>query len=139
MINDLIRYDLEFKNEFWFEKSHNEESLAKLPLRFVWGVLAEDNGNYLDPTAKGSLVVDPTFNMAAPESQQWLMRFCKDLRQQPFYQTTLGLLLHNCFIETFHSWMERRCEVPLLLHQPRVLPKGFATHDLGVRRFKSCH
>ena len=64
-----FRYDLEFKQEFWFEKSQHTEYLAKLPLRFVWGVLAEDNGNYLEPGSKGSLVLDPTFRMASPESQ----------------------------------------------------------------------
>ncbi|KZS03479.1 Protein dispatched [Daphnia magna] len=104
------RYDMEFKHEFWFERSQRAELLAKLPLRFVWGVAAEDNGNYLDPSSKGSLVLDPTFNMAAPESQEWLSRFCKDIRDQPFFQPTLGPLLPNCFIETFQSWMDRRCE-----------------------------
>ena len=29
-------YDLEFKNEFWFERSQRAELMAKLPLRFVW-------------------------------------------------------------------------------------------------------
>ncbi|EFX72150.1 hypothetical protein DAPPUDRAFT_10357, partial [Daphnia pulex] len=104
------RYDLEFKNEFWFERSQRAELLAKLPLRFVWGVADEDNGNSLDPSDKGSLVLDPAFNMAAPESQEWLSRFCKDIRDQPFFQPTLGPLLPNCFIETFQSWMDRRCE-----------------------------
>ena len=85
--------------------------MAKLPLRFVWGVAAEDNGNYLDPSSKGSLVLDPSFNMAAPESQLWLSQFCKNVRDQPFFQPTLGPLLPNCFIETFQSWMDRRCEV----------------------------
>ena len=104
-------YDLEFKNEFWFERSQRAELMAKLPLRFVWGVAAEDNGNYLNPSSKGSLVLDPSFNMAAPESQQWLSRFCKNVRDQPFFQPMLGPLLPNWFIETFQSWMDRRCEV----------------------------
>ena len=64
-----FRYDLEFKQEFWFEKSQHTEYLAKLPMRFVWGVSPEDNGNYLEPGVKGSLVLDPTFHMASPESQ----------------------------------------------------------------------
>jgi len=104
------RYDLEFKQEFWFEKSQHTEYLAKLPMRFVWGVSPEDNGNYLEPGVKGSLVLDPTFHMASPESQMWLLRFCKNLREQPFYLPTLGPLLPNCFIETFKSWMDRRCQ-----------------------------
>ena len=47
----------------------------KLPLRFVWGVLPIDNGNYLDPASLGTLVYDPTFDVAAPESQVWLFHF----------------------------------------------------------------
>ena len=85
--------------------------MAKLPLRFVWGVRAEDTGNYLDPASKGSLVLDSSFNVAAPESQRWLAEFCRSIRNEPFYQPTLGPLLPNCFIETFQSWMQRRCEV----------------------------
>ena len=82
-----------------------------MTLCFVWGVADEDNGNYLGPSSKGSLVLDPSFNMAAPESQLWLSQFCKNVRDQPFFQPTLGPLLPNCFIETFQSWMDRRCEV----------------------------
>lgn len=41
----------------------------KLPLRFVWGVLPVDNGNYFEPTSKGTLEFDSTFDMASPESQ----------------------------------------------------------------------
>lgn len=104
------RYDLEFKHEFWFEKSLHAEYVAKLPLRFVWGVRAEDNGNYLEPASKGTLVLDPAFDMAAPESQAWLSHFCKDLRNQSFFLPTMGPLLPNCFIDTFRSWMDRRCK-----------------------------
>lgn len=106
---------MKYKNDFWFERSQRTELLAKLPLRFVWGVEAEDNGNYLDPSSKGSLVADSTFNMAAPESQEWLWQFCKKIRDQPFFHPTLGPLLPNCFIETFQSWMDRRCEVIWLI------------------------
>lgn len=81
----------------------------KLPLRFVWGVLPFDNGDYMNPYSKGSLVIDDTFDIADPQSQAWLLKFCRQLRTQPFYLSTLGPLLPNCFIETFFSWMQRRC------------------------------
>lgn len=81
----------------------------RLPLRFVWGVLPFDNGDYMNPYSKGSLVIDDTFDIADPQSQAWLLKFCRQLRTQPFYLSTLGPLLPNCFIETFFSWMQRRC------------------------------
>lgn len=85
----------------------------KLPLRFVWGVLPEDNGNYLNPFSKGTLELDSSFDIADPNSQQWLLKFCRELRRQPFYLSTLGPLLPNCFIESFLSWMQRRCFDPI--------------------------
>lgn len=85
----------------------------KLPLRFVWGILPVDNGNYLNPYSKGTLQLDPTFDIADPQSQKWLLDFCRDLRAQPFYLSTLGALLPNCFIESFLSWMQRRCFDPI--------------------------
>ena len=71
-----------------------------------------DNGNYLDPSAKGTLVPDESFDVTHPKSQEWLQQFCRSLRSQPFYRSTLGLLLPNCFIDTLRDWMERRCEDP---------------------------
>lgn len=85
--------------------------MARMPLRFVWGILAQDNGRHLDPVSKGEPAWDPSFNVAKAESQQWLRNFCQDLKQQTFYQPTLGPLLSNCFIDTFISWMSRRCKV----------------------------
>ena len=80
-----------------------------MPLRFIWGVVPEDRGDVLNPASKGSLKLDPTFDISTPDAQEWMLTFCVRLRKQPFYSTTLGPLLSNCFLETFKSWMERRC------------------------------
>lgn len=69
-----------------------------------------DSGNFLDPTSRGDLVFEPTFNISAKESQVWLLNFCRNLKHQPFYQPFYGMLLvPNCFIENFISWMGRKC------------------------------
>ncbi|KRT82474.1 Hedgehog receptor [Oryctes borbonicus] len=108
------QYDLKYKHLFWFTKTERLELEAginlKLPLRFVWGVTPQDNGNYLEPDALGTLKIDESFNMSAPESQSWLLKFCRNLKKQPFYQPEMGVLLPNCFIESFIDWMERRCK-----------------------------
>ncbi|XP_039441963.1 protein dispatched [Culex pipiens pallens] len=103
------RYDAEYKDMFWFEKIYSTSDSFKLPLRFVWGVQPVDRGNFLDPERRGLLYFDDSFNMSAPESQQWLLGFCKSLKNQTFYQMSYGLLLPNCFIENFINWMARRC------------------------------
>lgn len=132
------QYDLVYKNRFWFKREQRvrnmiyrnyllfanfkifylrdvfvlqleeDSTIMKLPLRFVWGVLPIDTGNHLDPQSRGQLQFDPTFDMSDPDSQVWLLQFCRRLRQQPFYQPTLGPLLPNCFIESFMASMQRR-------------------------------
>ncbi|EEB17830.1 conserved hypothetical protein [Pediculus humanus corporis] len=108
------KYDFVYKDKFWFERLERvtgwDNSNFKLPLRFVWGIHPVDNGNYFEPNSKGTLEFDPTFDMADPESQAWLLDFCRHLRTQPFYQSTHGPLLPNCFIESFKNWMQRRCK-----------------------------
>lgn len=111
------QYDLVYKKKFWFKRAEmsadGESTNAKLPLRFIWGVKPVDTGSYLDPQSHGKLQLDSEFDVSAPESQQWLLNFCQALRRQPFYQSTLGPLLPNCFIESFKSWMERNCKDPI--------------------------
>lgn len=103
------RYDLVLKKYFWFEKARDRDVYRKLPIRIVWGVLPVDNGNYLNPYDRGTIVFDPQFNVTSQDSQNWLLSFCISLRNQSFYQLTHGPLLSNCFIETFKTWMERQC------------------------------
>lgn len=95
---------------FYFLLQPEENSnIMQLPLRFVWGVLPADTGNHLNPQSRGELQFDPLFDMFDTESQVWLLQFCRRLRKQPFYQSTLGPLLPNCFIESFITSMQRRC------------------------------
>lgn len=67
----------------------------------------------MDPGLIGTPEWDKSFDVSHPESQLWLEKFCRDLRTQPFYRNTLGPLLPNCFIESLHNWMQRRCEDPI--------------------------
>ncbi|KAI2797260.1 Protein dispatched 1 [Blomia tropicalis] len=116
-------YDRHYRNEFWFNRfstmridssgpngMDNEMSKVVLPIRIIFGILPIDNGNDLNPFDRGTLQFDPQFDITKPESQIWLLDFCRDLRMQPFYRPMVGPQLTNCFIETFKSWMEhRRC------------------------------
>lgn len=78
-----------------------------MPLRFVWGIQPIDDGDYDNPFAYGNLHYDNNFNVSTKAAQIWLLQFCQNLRQQPFYQLTFGMLLPNCFIENFITLMER--------------------------------
>jgi hypothetical protein len=104
------KYDLVYKKYFGFEKDEQQDISYKMPLRFIWGIKPVDYGNYLDPSSKGILEYDSEFDVSSTDSQRWMLRFCEQVRKQPFYKHTLGPLLSNCFMETFKEWMERRCK-----------------------------
>ena len=53
----------------------------RMPLRFVWGVEAIDNGDFLDPGDKGRMVADERFDLSSSEAQRWMLSFCKELRR----------------------------------------------------------
>uniref|UniRef100_T1JPJ7 SSD domain-containing protein n=1 Tax=Strigamia maritima TaxID=126957 RepID=T1JPJ7_STRMM len=129
-------YDLRLRKKFWFEKMKNTNALFKMPLTIVWGIKPVDNGDYLDPASKGTLEIDDTFDVVHPESQKWLLSFCQELRAQPFYQSTMGALLPNCFIETFKSWMRRRCVDPNLINRSPCCERS--PFPFTERVFNSC-
>ena len=104
------KYELVYKQKFGFEKSLQKENGLSMPLRFVWGTIAHDNGNHLDPGSRGSVQMDPDFDITSRESQSWMYKFCNSIKKQPFYKYTHGdLQLSNCFIITFKEWMYRPC------------------------------
>ncbi|XP_055384764.1 protein dispatched [Condylostylus longicornis] len=103
-------YDAQFKDLFWFEKLATAIDNPKLPLRFVWGIKPVDDGDFLNPYSRGELYFDNNFNVSDVESQVWLLNFCRKLKQESFYGIpTFGVLLPNCFIENFITWMDRKC------------------------------
>ncbi|KAM8831658.1 protein dispatched homolog 1 isoform 2-T2 [Spinachia spinachia] len=104
------RYDAEYKKLFMFERVHHGEDLH-MPITIIWGVLPVDNGDPLNPKNKGKLLLDSSFNIASPASQQWILNFCQKLRNQSFVFQSEEQDFTSCFIETFKQWMENQdCE-----------------------------
>ena len=60
---------------------YNYNISMRMPLRFVWGVEAVDNGDFLDPGDKGRMVADERFDLSSSEAQRWMLSFCKELRR----------------------------------------------------------
>lgn len=85
-----------------------------MPILIIWGVLPIDSGDQMDPYSHGVLTYDPSFDLSTEASQIWLLKFCKNLKQQKFLRILPGPQLLNCFIENFVRWMEiRRCHDPI--------------------------
>ena len=102
-------YDFDVKDKFWFEKSFGAGRIT-MPLTVVWGVKPTDTGDTMNPLSAGELEYDPTFNITAPQSQKWLLDFCRNLRRTKYYKPSSGPQLTNCFIEHFRQFMLRGCE-----------------------------
>ncbi|VVD04087.1 unnamed protein product [Leptidea sinapis] len=103
------QYDHEYSQHYLFEKFTRDTGMViTMPLRWIWGIKAIDNGSHMDPSSRGKLMFDEHFNISDPKSQVWLSNFCSDLKIQNFYQHT-GPLLPNCFIESFKMYMSRQC------------------------------
>lgn len=106
----LERYDFELSDLFDFEKTQESDEVPVFPIRVVWGVLAADNGDPLDPYNKGSLTFDPSFDLTSPSAQQWILDFCSRLRRSNFYEHYPGMQLTECFLENFvKRWMKQTC------------------------------
>ncbi|XP_063532418.1 protein dispatched [Cydia strobilella] len=105
------QYDMRYSDKFIFERLGKDIGTgSNMPLRWIWGVKAIDNGNHMDPNSRGNLIFDDTFSISEPKSQIWLLEFCTRIKAQPFYQHTPGFLLPNCFIENFKNiFMNRPC------------------------------
>lgn len=109
-IHPFEQYDIHYRDRFLFERFGKDIGTGiKMPLRWIWGIQAIDNGNHMDPASTGQLMFDETFSISDPNSQVWLLQFCSKIKAQRFYQQTLGPLLPNCFIESFKMYMSRRC------------------------------
>ncbi|XP_048733211.1 protein dispatched homolog 1-like isoform X2 [Ostrea edulis] len=112
----MERYDFGLSDQFWFERQQRKQEI--LPLRFVWGIEATDTGSNLDPTDKGDIVFDGSFDPTTPEAQIWLLNFCQDLRQMDFYQNVGGFEQTNCFFEFFSHFMQQPCSTDFYNQKP---------------------
>ncbi|XP_071488227.1 protein dispatched homolog 1-like [Diadema antillarum] len=95
-------YDHVLKDEFDFERA----KLSHLPIIVVWGVVPIDNGNHWNPSDRGYLVMDKSFNLLQPDSQEWLLAFCSSVRNQSFYRDSV---YEDCFVESLKEFLEEPC------------------------------
>nr|CAI5854224.1 unnamed protein product [Callosobruchus analis] len=91
------------------------------------GVLSIDNGDHLDPSNLGTLIVDPTFDASLPESQEWLKNFCENLRQHLFISLCWDLCcqIRKCIDPFLQTNLTPCCE------QSRF-PFGKSVFDQGI-------
>lgn len=97
----LEAYDLYLKDKFRFESSTSQDGVT-FNIDIYWGIQPFDTGDWLNPYDFGELQWDKSFDIAHPDSQRWLLQFCRKLREQDFYAKKSGIE-ERCFIETFYN------------------------------------
>ncbi|CAG7835319.1 unnamed protein product [Allacma fusca] len=106
-----------------FEDISELENNANLTFYFVWGLKATDNGAFLNPSDEGFLEFE-NLTLSNPENQQWMLTFCKKLKNQSFYDLeanmATGANFDSCMLDTMITWMDRECKpLPFLpSHEP---------------------
>ena len=105
----LEQYDMILTEYLDFEQLMQE----KMPIKFLWGLTPVDNGNSWDPDDRGHLLLDDRFDISDPESQEWLLQFCSDIKNQSFYSKP-EQSPDFCFIDMMKEMlMEGPCYSPL--------------------------
>ncbi len=109
----IERWDQGLRNQFRYVNEEEEAATQDMEFYFVWGVEPLDNGGKYDTEAHTTLVRDKTFNITSPESQRWMMNFCRTLVQQPFVSADLRALnsshLHMCFFDRWQVMVPELC------------------------------
>lgn len=102
----LEKYDLLFRSKYGFE----QDEVDVMPYIVVFGAIATDGRSTWDPDERGNKVVvfDETFDISEPDSQDWLMTFCRDLRTQPFIDNRKND--SYCFMDLIKDHMEQPCQ-----------------------------
>ena len=89
----LEQYDLKYKNKFRLERIAENNFYVYI----LFGIKAEDNGNYFDPKDYGTLQYDRSFNILRPKAQKWFFEdLCADIRKQTFFGKDISW---SCFPE----------------------------------------
>lgn len=101
----MEHYDQNLRDKFrWQLEEAKEEEMTVF---FVWGAFNQDNGNRLDPNDDGHLVLDPAFNLTAPESQLWMKKFCRKLVASELVETLPSDL--KCLMDIVEDTQTRIC------------------------------
>ncbi|XP_065833331.1 protein dispatched homolog 1-like [Oscarella lobularis] len=102
----LATYQLELEDEFNFEVSSDpaENERVRLTYTFVWGIVAEDRGNHLNPDdVPVHLTFEPYWRSGfefTRERQAYFLDFCRQVRDESFYQTS-----KTCFASEMDDWL----------------------------------
>ena len=107
----IERYAQMLKNRFRCIKEDTKLQPG-IDIHIVWGLKAEDNGNWLDPQDYGSLVQDESFDLSSQNALQWLGDFCDVIKKQTFVNSA-SVTSKDCLIKSFLDEFTSPCLSPM--------------------------
>ena len=108
-------YRDKMRDEFRFEVDLQKVLEYDINIQFVWGLRAEDTGNWIDPKDNGTLLYDEQFDMYSEAGQIWMNNFCKNLLDQDFIVSPART---ECFFERFQKTVTSSCNATSINTQP---------------------
>jgi len=103
----------QFELNYLWESNLLSNSLRDLGgsnVKLYWGLIAEDDGNWNDPTSLPTLSVDDDLDPTSTEAQEYLLNFCDRLFAEDF--AFLAYEDYVCPINSFDSWLKEQSSLP---------------------------
>ena len=72
---------------------------SRIEVDVVFGLKAEDDGDWNDPASVPSFAIDDTFDMSSEEAQLWLYKFCENGKALAYGNET------RCWLDQFSNWL----------------------------------
>ncbi|XP_065065551.1 protein dispatched homolog 1-like [Rhopilema esculentum] len=103
----IERYGSVIKKKLKIEEISSTDGL-RFPIIFVWGVRSVDNGYFLNPDSTGTTEWNHAFDITPPESQQYMLRFCQQVKDESLYDK-LRNQNNWCFMEDLNKFVNKPC------------------------------
>ena len=102
--HSIEKYDSVIKSKLKIEDLQSTQGI-RFPIVFVWGAVDIDNGYFLNPSSTGRTEWDTSFSLKDEHSQKQMLKFCKTIRNAPFYDKEQNNQSW-CFMEAFEEFLK---------------------------------
>lgn len=133
----IEKFDSEIKSKLKIEDFLSTDNVH-FPVKFVWGVRDVDNGYFLNPSSTGRTEWDSSFTITKEGNQMAMLKFCKDIKQAPFYDKEKNKASW-CFMENLQEYLKRECSqdccnrtLPLKEEEFRKCTKEYVENENGL-------
>ena len=103
----IEKWFMDLKYEFRYTHVSGR-SVGGIVMSTMFGIKGEDTGNLLDPDSIGDLEFDPSFDLSQPEAQDWMLKFCHNLKNASIVDKG-AVNERPCTLDVFYSYVTKSC------------------------------